>query len=687
MTKKSLLLVLAAMLTIGSANAQTRNTYTLKHAETVLMLDTYSSTLFTAGQNSVCTLSGDELKNTGKEVIDNFKVNPAGVSFAYVATGKKGSKAYIYSTLGIDDEIFKFDTKKYGNPSAVCYTPDARTLLVAAGGSIYQFENRKFEITGQIDGTPFVPESMLMSPNGYYLAIAAGDKVVVYNYENKTIRKEYALGVNVTDMAFSPESNDFAVLTADGILSLYNTRTFDLHKMVDDLGEGIACAFNFDGKYVAVATSASNVRIVNLLRDSDREDIAVDAAGICDLCFVTDYNNNTLMGYPITGGVELRRMHNLKPFYQKLISDQVDQKMDEWLKMMPGETMEQYSARVTDETRRQQRQLFEDEISTGFAGDILGEMGMSLGNYDRANGVLALNFDSMPTIYVEVPESDVTSFNNANDLSLSDVQYGIMPDDSFEVVYAKITNNSTGKTYIYDNHNRAAMEYMSSDDAISIELLQQQQMEEIKLQEIREEVVAEAKNENIISDHTNIAVNSKMESDYDADGNKILNYKVEFAYDVEPGFSAQEDFGPGKYHVEESGAASSMLKIVKQAFEGEFKQYLAEGKKVRVVLGGTADASQIIRTIRYDGAYGEFDQEPVYKDGQLSTVSVSTKTGINENEQLALLRAMGVKDFLEKNIEGYKNMNIDYRYDINVSKDKGSAFRRITVDFTFIDAF
>lgn len=48
---------------------------------------------------------------------------------------------------------------------------------------------------------------------------------------------------------------------------------------------------------------------------------------------------------------------------------------------------------------------------------------------------------------------------------------------------------------------------------------------------------------------------------------------------------------------------------------------------------------------------------------------------------------MGVKDFLEKNVEGYKDMNTDYRYDVNVSKDKGSSFRRITVDFTFIDAF
>lgn len=393
------------------------------------------------------------------------------------------------------------------------------------------------------------------------------------------------------------------------------------------------------------------------------------------------------MGYPVTNSIELRRMPGLKPYYNKLIADEVDKMMDEWLKMMPGETMDQYKARVTDETRRRQRQLFEDEISTGFAGDLLGSMGVSLGSYDRANGVLAMNFDSMPTIYVPVPESDVTSFSNANDLLFSDVQYGIMPDDSFELVYAKITNVPTGKQYIYDNHNRASLDHINAEDAISIELLQQQQMEEVKLQELREKVVKEAKSSNIISDHTNIAVNSKVVPDYDANGKKILNYNVAFTYDVEPEFSAVEDFGPGKYHVNESGAASSMLKIVKEAFEGDFKQYLSQGKKLRVALRGTADAMPIVRGIPYDGSYGEIDNEPVYKDNQLTAISVNAKDGIKENDQLALLRAMGVKDFLEKNVEGYKDMNTDYRYDVNVSKDKGSSFRRITVDFTFIDAF
>ena len=167
----------------------------------------------------------------------------------------------------------------------------------------------------------------------------------------------------------------------------------------------------------------------------------------------------------------------------------------------------------------------------------------------------------------------------------------------------------------------------------------------------------------------------------------MLNYLVTFTYDVAPGFSAEEDFGPGKYHVEESGAASSMLEIVKKAFEGDLAQYLKAGKKVRVSLTGSADATPIMRGIAYDGSYGNLDNEPVYVDGQLSSISINFSTPIKENSQLAFVRALGVKDFLDKKVNGYAGLNKDYRYEVNVSTDKGSEFRRIKAAFTFVDAF
>ena len=665
--------------------SSSNKTYNFRHHHSPNYIEPFFSTAYTAGNHNVATLSGAVIKEF-KDTVINFMVNPAGINLAVVHKNKKNITSLDIINSTTTEQVFSFNTKKFGQPSAVAYLPDARQLAVAAGGKIYFLETKKFLPIAEIDCSGFVPQFMATSSNGYYLAAVEGKTVRVYNLEEKTLRWSTEEDGNITDVVFSPNSTDFGVLTDDGVLYLYNTRTFELRKFIDNLGDGLAFDFNFDGKYVAVATSPDVVALVNLVRDSERDYFEMPIGGVADLVFITDSRRNTLLASAMNNNVEVRRLPNLEPFYSQLIADEVDRQMEEWMKMMPGETMEEYQNRVNQESINKRRRLLEDEISTNFAGDILAGQSMSFGSYDRANEVLALNFDSMPTIFLNVPEEDVMSFADPSMITFSEVQYGILPDDTFEIVYAKVTNAANGKTYIYDNLLRETMNFMNSDD-ISLELLQQQQMEEMKLNELREAVVEEAKSNNIISDHTNIAVNSKVEPDYDANGNKILNYVVNFTYQVEPEFSAEEDFKPGKYHVDESGAASAMLAIVKQAFEGDMAQYIKEGKKLKINLVGTADGTPIINGIPYDGSYGEIEDEPVYLNDQLTTLTVTKKSGIKENPQLALVRALGVQDFLEKNVEGLNNMNTDYRYDVKVSEDKGSEFRRITATFTFVDAF
>ena len=166
-----------------------------------------------------------------------------------------------------------------------------------------------------------------------------------------------------------------------------------------------------------------------------------------------------------------------------------------------------------------------------------------------------------------------------------------------------------------------------------------------------------------------------------------MNYRINFSYEVEEGFSAQEDFAPGKYKAEESGAASSMLSVVKAAFEGEFARYVKPGKKLTVKITGMADALPINGEIAYDGCYGDFENEPVYKNDDLGTITVTRESGVTQNEQLAFLRAVGVKENIDTHVAGVSTMNTDYRYYIKLTEGRGGEFRRINVDFTFVDAF
>lgn len=678
-------LLLCVFCTVPSMEAQ-KTDYQFKRQNTPTGLSRYFTTIYSIDGNKVVNFIGKpfcELNNP----LCNLVVNPAGLNFVVFAKNKKGSEAMVYTTEILDDRIEKFSNKKLGTPTAAVYTPDARQLLLATEFGLHLFETKKFKLLQTLP-LDFIPNKMVMSTDGYYLACADDHNVIVYNFEERKPRKTWNFDKdeNVTAIAFDEENNQFGILTDDGLLNIYDARNFGLKHSIDELGDGIDFSFNFDGKYVAVAVAPDKIAIVNTLRDSDREFIDVQDGELSELVFIPDCNNNTLLANNTLNALTVKRIYSMTPYYGKLIADEVANRMNEWLKMAPGESLEDYRARVNDESRARQQRLFEDEISTEFANNLLSMSAITLGNYDRGSQMLEVDFDNMPSIFLPVPEADLADFKSADDLEFSDTKYGIMPNDNFELIYAKIRHKGNGKSYIYDNLDRKPLEFFTDEDNIvSIDMIQQQQLEELRLQELKQQIVEEAKSQNVISDHTSITVDSRVEPSYDANGKKILNYIISFAYEVEPGFSVQEDFGPGKYHIDESGAASAMLKIIKQAFEGDFAQYVKEGKKVNVKISGTADATPIVRGIKYDGVYGDFDNEIVFQDGQMTGISVNQKDGIKQNEQLAFLRAYGVRDYITKNVPDLQKMNADYQYHIGVAEGKGAEFRRITTEFTLVD--
>lgn len=642
--------------------------------------------IFTYSGNALSSIRGMELIKLGDHIVD-AQVNPFCSNFFIISNKGNNNLGEIFDNSQFADNLYKINKKKMGNPWAVAYTNDALKILVATdwGLFILNAADRNF-----LDTMPLPFEKtdiILLSSNDYYLAVTNGSKLAVYNLEEKKLRKEWDFEVKINDLAFNDNSSELAVVTEDGTLSIFDTRNFLIKKTIDDLGEALACSYNFDGKYIAVAETPEKIVVINLLQTSDRETIDVPLGEMSTVRFVKDNVDNIHLVYNSLNTVNVRPMGHLKPYYARLINDEVNDKLNDWMKMLPGETMEEYKARVNDESRERQRRRLEDEVSTRLAPDMLSMSEVSLGMYNRANGMLEVDFSNMPSIFLAVPESDLAAFQGTTDLQFKNAMYGVLADDSFELIYAEVYNQSNGKTYIYDNLDRTPLNFMAdADNTVSLDLILQQQMEEKRLDEMRQKVVEEAKKHNVISDHTNITVDSRIEPDYDANGKKILNYIVKFSYVVDPEFTVVEDFGPGKYHAEQSGAASAMLSLVKEALEGDFAQYTAAGKKLNVNLSGTADATPIVSRIPYDGSYGDIVEVPMYKEGRVYPMTLHKNELVTENDQLAFLRAYSVKNYINDNIEALKNMNTAYRYDINVSKDKGSEHRRISVEFNFVDA-
>lgn len=686
---KNFILFLLCSLCLPQLSAQTTNNeerqkYIYPQKVSPAGIDNYLFSTYYYNGKKTYNLRNSVLSNS--DMISAMKINPAGSSFAIVQTKGKKSSVTVYD-LWMANKV-KHEFEEDMTPVSLCYAPDAKSLVISGDNKeLLFFDTRQYALQSKME-IPFVAENIAISSNNYFIAASNGNTLDIWNLQTKELRKSIEADDKINCFTFSADNNLLAVLTADGKLNTYDTRTFFILQSYDAMGTAKYCYFHPEGKYIAIITGDNRISILNLMDETDREYIDNAEGGITDARFLKNGKGEIFLAYNTVNSITYELMSKLSPNYTKLMSDELSDRMNTWMKMMPGETLEEYNLRVNDETRAEQMKLFEQEIATRMADNLVEKSEVTLGNYNPTDNVLALEFNTMPTIYLDVPTEEVSDFMNPGDLEFRNAKYGLTKNDKFELIYADVYNKASGKTYKYDNLDRESFDYMKSDDNfIPLNLVQQSNMDEIKLQEIKESIMNMAKQQKTISDHTKISVDAGIASETDANGKKIMNYNINFSYEVEQGFSAQEDFGPGKYATDQSGAAMSMLAIMKTAFEKDFAQYVQAGKKLRVKITGMADASPINGKIAYNGVYGEYTNEPVYKDNDLSNITVTKESGITQNDQLAFLRAVGVKEYLLQNIPAFSKMNSDYNYYIEVTKEKGSEYRRISVAFTFVDAF
>jgi len=294
----------------------------------------------------------------------------------------------------------------------------------------------------------------------------------------------------------------------------------------------------------------------------------------------------------------------------------------------------------------------------------------------------------MNPIYIEVPKEEIGFFTSAADVELRNPIYMVDENDKFQLVYADVYNKKTGKTYTFNNRERQSLEYLAEDNRfIPLEYAQQGTMEAMRLDEMKNEFVTNAVQQKTLSEHTKISVSTNTFSETTPEGKNQINYQVSFDYTVDAGFSEKEDFAPGRYRAEQSAAAQTMLQIVTKALQTDFASYMKEGKEVIVKITGSADASPIYGSIEYDGEYGEYDSTPVWKNGKQGTLSLHKKPGITTNEQLAFLRAQGMKFSVQHNIPALDRMDNTYETYIEQGKGVGGEYRRIRIDFIFLNAY
>lgn len=624
--------------------------------------------------------------------IERIVFNPTGSSIALLRAKNPIS---IYSFRDRNKKLFELKEKRKKlkakpMPVSMCYSADARSFIVGNSlGEIVIYDTKEYMPLAYIQGE--APATALaMSSNNYFIAAAAGQNINIWNFQTKELRKAIPMPAVVKEVTFSPDAALLAVTTDDNHLTIIDTKNWDKVDIFDKLGGTLSSpSFHPEGKYISVVKDGKNIEIINLKNGVVEQDIVDPTGGVTGgRFFKNNQNSEVFLLTNRTKQMVFWDANGLNPFYGKIMGREVDAKMNEWVKMMQGESMEDYAIRVNDETRIKQQQLFAQEVATALAGDRISMDNPFIDGYDASNNMLNIGFKGLPSIGLEVPSNEAGDFKDGK-MKFSNAVYVLNDKDEFELAYVEVTNETTNKVYIYDNIGRTKLTALEADENfVPLEIMQQATREEAQLAEIKEQVIEEKKQDKLITDNTQINVKTEVIPGVDANGKKILNYKVGYQYEViNKEFSAKEDFPSGGYNIERSNAAMSLMKIIKNAFEGDFAKYLSEGKQVKVIITGSADAAPIRGRLAYDGRYGEFVDEPYYKDGNLDNITVTKAGGITQNEQLALMRAAGVKTYIEKNVTTLGNTKNEYEYHVEVAKECGGEFRKINVEFVIMDAF
>ncbi|MCI9608245.1 MAG: WD40 repeat domain-containing protein [Muribaculaceae bacterium] len=646
-------------------------------------VDNYLYSIYFSNGRRVYNLKGYTIAEAPAD-IRSIKVNPAGHSVAVLTGGKKKT----VTVYDLNSEKRKLgQIKNLTAPSAIGYTADARLLAVADGPAIRFYDARTLQpkMSVTISSTP---DELVSDHASDRLAAISGTRIEIVSPQSSAVTHTLNMPAAVSSAAFDQAGSRFGVTTADGKMSIFDAHSFGQTMQAPLPAAATALSFHPDGKYVAAASSGNRISFINLIDKADTLTLLDPEGHITDARFIRDGKNTDFIAYTAPASVKYKRIAGFAPNYTKMLEDELNARMLEWTKMKPMETEEDYALRVNDETKARQKKLFANEIATSLAGDLISHADVTLGGYNPETNILTLNVGGLPAVYLTVSQEEAAAFGDGSNLEFRNAVYGLTPDDTFELIYADVYNPTTGKTYRFDNLDRQSLDFLATDDSfISLDLIRKSSREDARLQDIKTDIIEQARGSSSISEHTHIDARADIISDFDASGRRINNYKVDFTYTVDPDFSAKEDFAPGKYRISDSPAAESMLAIVRKAFATDFAGYVAPGKRLIITMTGTADALPIGRPIAYDGSLGEFDSEPCRIDGNLSSVSVNSKEGISTNEQLAFMRAQGVRNNLLLGIPALADMDVTYNYAIEVSKEKGGAHRRINVSFVFVDAF
>ena len=217
------------------------------------------------------------------------------------------------------------------------------------------------------------------------------------------------------------------------------------------------------------------------------------------------------------------------------------------------------------------------------------------------------------------------------------------------------------------------------DEKPSIEQIQKDNEERQRnWQEEFEAMKASLDDANRISDNVRVTVTTDVQHP---------DLIVLVAYETVIVTDAADDYALGKYAIENSRACTFMCNFLKDKMEKELAEYLKPDTKIDIKVTGATDGTPIRSRIDYKGEYGDFTDKDITLNGMSCKMTVTQKSGVTTNGQLAFLRTQGVEHFLKTQVGPLKQTRNTFQEFAVENKEKGGGYRRVSVEMTIHDAF
>lgn len=273
------------------ASAQNDQGYVFPQSVSPVAIDKYAFTGYYYNGRQVYNLRQAKLSKAKGDIV-SMKINPSGSSYALLSEKGDAIVLKIYDLWKSGTVLYEFETKSLV-PNSVCYSPDSKSIAVAYRDRSVQLYDTKTYAPKSRYVLPYVAEDMAISDNNYFLATVSEDKLRVYNIEDGTsqngmLRYEAQMASLITSVTFSSGSDFLMISTQNGLVHLYDTRSFQKIDEFDSMGSAADCDFNPDNKYMAVVVNDESIVLINRFDRTDREYVVNPEGGISDICFVKD---------------------------------------------------------------------------------------------------------------------------------------------------------------------------------------------------------------------------------------------------------------------------------------------------------------------------------------------------------------------------------------------------------------